>query len=254
MVAPVRKDALLTVVAIGLFLAPLGVPALHLSDTRYHYKRAQVTVDSPHGIAYASFSAANRISRGVPVLSRDIACSYGTNGRDCAFERYLAKNHTVPVGWATNPNQTLAGFVPNKYYRYVLINGTAYATQMIINKSVQNSNGYYRIDLALKQESTSHVLRAVALNASQQRNSIPPAVYRAATTGEATGYHAVDVPQTPIRVSNGTYYRVFLQSQSTPGPLLPMYNVLLTYGLPILGLFVLYRVFRRGYQQDTSNT
>lgn len=249
-----RRDALLTVLAVGLLLAPTGVSALHLTETRYHYKRVRVTTNRSHGIDYANWSAANTLTTGVPVLSRSIACSDGTRGRDCAFERYLEKGHTIPVGWATNPNMSLRGSVPNPYYRYAIINGTAYATRMRINDSIQNKKGEYRIDLALREEPVSRVLRAVSLNASQQRNSIPPVVYRAAKTGSATSYQSVDLPQTPIRTSNGSYYRVFLASRHSPAPLLPVYHALLTYGLPLLGIAILYRVFRRRNPQENQST
>jgi hypothetical protein len=245
MVTSVRRDALLALLALGLLAAPLWAPAFHLDDTAYRYERARLTTESQYGIDYANRSVVAEATGFLPI-SKDIVCTIGTSGRACAFESYLAANHTVPsTAYTNNPNLTRDSFHGLERYQYVLVNGTAYATIYVPNQSVQNDRGWYRLDLGLERRSLDEVLRSVSLNVTQDREEIPAVVYRAATSGEATAHHEVAVPQTPIRLANGTYYRVFLAGRTEPAPLFPFYHAILVFGLPVAGLGILYRVSQR---------
>jgi hypothetical protein len=89
---PARRDFLLAVAALALLAGPLWANALHLGDPTYRYERARVEVGGERGIEYVDESAA---PSGVSI-SEEIGCSIPREVRTCAFERYLAANHTVP--------------------------------------------------------------------------------------------------------------------------------------------------------------
>lgn len=237
LLTPARRDALLAVVAIALVAGPLWAPALHFGDPTYRYERVEVTTDGA-GIEYVNESS-------VPLrtaISEDIGCSGGWDVRTCAFERLLVDNRTVPSGvYSSNPNRDPDGF--EERYRYVLLNDTVYETVYHTNGSVQRDDGMYRVDLAIEPASPGRALQRVSLAATS--DDVPSVVADAARNGEARARQQVRVPETVIRLEDGTYYRVYLAERSDAPPMSHVVDSLLTYVAPLVGLYLLVGLSRR---------
>lgn len=224
---PARRDALLVVLTFTLLLAPVWAPMFHFNDPTHRYERVHVTTANGT-IEYANES-------GVPVqtvISAEIACTESfMKSRSCFFERYLAEGHTISSGiWSTNPGHTIR---PSFYqYRYALVNGTVYKPSYDTNESKRNQDGLYRVELALEPEPTDKVLRRVSVDADRT----PDPIRKAAENGAATSHREIEVPETPIRLDDGTYYRVYDAGETDPSELDRLLAGLLRYGLPYLGI------------------
>jgi len=251
-----RREAFAALVAVGLLAGPVWIPSLHLDDPTYQYERVRVTVEGS-GVAVANTSAAPPRT----MVSDEIACS-GYSSRVCAFERRLARNHTVLTEvYASSPGERTDTFAagPDRY-DYVLIDDTIYETTTLANRSrvyvvadgtvyqkgeapegVPTSGDLYRNELSLRRVSPATALADV----SRDPETVPAPIGRAAETGSGVAHHRLDVPQTPIRTEDGTYYRVYLADWR--GPILESgwIETLLVLGAPMAGLFVLFRLRRR---------
>jgi hypothetical protein len=252
---PQRRDALRAVVALALLAGPLWIPALHLADPTYRYERAQVTADGP-GVAFENESA---VPAGT-ILSEEIACA-GYSSRVCAFERQLARNTTVLTGIysSTAGTGTSSFALAPDGHDYVQINGTVYEATTVANRSrvyvVANGTVYekgtapddadtsgdlYRVALSHQQVPPAEVLSRV----SRDVDTVSPPIARAARTGTGVAHRDLDVPETPIRTADDTYYRVYLAGQrETDG--LAWLETGLIIGTPIAGLIILVRLRRR---------
>lgn len=239
---PARRDTLLVILALGLLLGPVWVPTLNLGEPTYHYEHARITVGGENGLAYANSTPFQDTDQ---LISADIGCTIPEEARICALEHY-ATNHTIPTeGYTTNPDLNSSTFGGIEHYRYVLLNGTTYTTTLIPNRSVQNSEGLYRLDLGFDPVPLNQAISAVSLNSTIQREEIPQAVYQAATDGTGKSHHRVNIPPTPIRTENGTYYRVYFDGRTEPSPAGQFLGKVLPIGTPIIGLLALYLLGRR---------
>lgn len=238
-VTPVRRDALLALLALVLLLSPVWVAMANISETTYTYERAEVVSDEDSGITY----------EGDPPLedkyiSVDIGCSVPQDTRVCAFERYLLSDTTVPTETYTN-NPAAPFDVGINRYQYVQINGSVYDPGYIGNRSVQREDGLYRLDLALEPASTTDALRQVSVDVSTESDNVPSVAIQAARQGSATSDQEVKIPQTPLLVDGDTYYRVYLASQNEPGQMESVLGIGLSIAGPLVGLYVGPRLFRR---------
>jgi hypothetical protein len=238
---PKQNDALLVLVGVILLASPAWVAALHVGEPTYHYERVQVVVDDEEGLTYARDDPE---FIGLPI-STEIGCSIPHEVRACAFERHLLDNHTVPTEvYTNNPDlDTVRSY--GIRYRYVTINGTAYRSAQVPNRSVQREDGLYRVDLGLRRVPMERALRAGSLNATFDREQIPSAVYRAAVSGESTAPRRVDVPEMPIRLDDGEYYRVYYEERTEAPGFLQLLEWIFTYVGPLVGLGILIRVSGR---------
>lgn len=239
---PFRRTLLWVVVAVVLLASPVAVSAMNVSETTYTYERAEVVVDDEDGITYAGDPDLYSIH-----LSEDIGCSTPADTRTCAFERHLVSNATVPTEmYATNPSAAIHMFdLGLERYRYVQLDGSVYEPTYVVNQSVRNDDGSYRVDLALESADATDALRDVSIDASNERADVPSVVVEAAREGSASADHEVGVPQTPIRVDDGTYYRVHQSDRSDPEPMMPVYGTALSIVGPLAGLSILYRLCQR---------
>lgn len=235
-----HRDILLAVVALTLLVAPLWVPAINIGDSTYTYARAQIVLDDEDGITYANETEGPFWK----YISKDIGCSISRDVRPCAFERYLAANNTVPTEVYTN-NPDAPHEMATERYRYVQVDGSVYETSYVGNRSVQNDAGLYRLDLALELASPADVLRAVSRDVSAEHVDVAPVVVEAAKEGEATSHHEVEVPQTPMRLDDGTYYRVYTAESSDAAPMAQFLRIVLPIAGPLIGLFIVFRLFQR---------
>lgn len=236
---PLRRDLLLAVVALMLLFSPVLVSATNISETTYTYERVEVVVNEEDGITYAGDPQLSDTP-----ISKEIGCSVSVSTRTCAFERHLLSNVTVPTeAYTTNPAATLDVGIDR--YQYVQINGSVYEPIYRGNWSVQRDDGLYRVDLALESTSAVDALHHVSINASTESEDVSPVVLKAARQGSAIADREVEIPQTPIQVDSGAYYRVYVSGQNEPssmgsllGTILPIFGVL-------VGLYICYGLSRQ---------
>lgn len=236
---PARRDALLALVALALLAGPLWAPALDLGEPTYRYERLEVTTDG-NGVQYANESAVPTR----PPISDAIACSGGFETRACAFERLVLENRTVPTDVHTNnPNLNLQRDGLDRY-QYVRVSDAVYEPTYVPNRSARNDDGWYRVDLGLEAVDPDEALERVSLRVDS--DAVPSTVAEAARDGEATARREVDVPATPIRLADGTYYRVYEADRSGPGPPVPRaLDGFLRYVAPFVALYLFARLWTR---------
>ncbi|WP_135664403.1 hypothetical protein [Halorhabdus rudnickae] len=131
-------------------------------------------------------------------------------------------------------------------YEYVLSDEAVYRATARANESAQRDDGDYPIELALEEVQPEEALQDVSMPITSKTQSV---VAEAARTGNATTHERVDVPETPIRLDNGDYYRVYYAgtiSDSVDYHLIRLAgNGLLVFLFPLLGLKLLFRGPRR---------
>lgn len=253
---PRRRDALRALVAVLLLAGPIWIPALHLDDPTYQYERTRVVVDG------GSVGLANESEAPPRTTPSDRIVCAGAASRACAFERHLVRNHTVLTGvYASTPGKRTDTFAvgPDRY-DYVQIDDAIYEPITLANRSrtyvvangtvyrrgtapdgVATSGTLYRSELSLRRASPTEALADV----SRDAESVPTPIGRAAETGVGTSHAGLDVPQTPIRTGDGTYYRVYLAEWRGPVIETSWIETLLVVGSSTTGLFTLYRLRRR---------
>jgi hypothetical protein len=185
------------------------------------------------------------------VLSDEIACT-GYSSRACAFERHLARDHTVLTGiYSSSPGERTDPFaVAPDRYDYVQLNETIYEPITVANRSrvyvvangtvyekgkaptgVDTSGDLYRDELSLRLASPVEALADV----SRVSDEVPAPIRRAARTGAGVAHRELPVPRTPIRTDDGTYYRVYLADQRQPPSDSSWIETLLGLGAPVSG-------------------
>jgi hypothetical protein len=179
---------------------------LHLGDSAYRYERVRVTA------ADGTIEYASEAPQTPAPISVEIACTAEfMQSRGCFFEQHLAANHTVPSGISSsNPDTT---DIPTfERYEYVVLDGGVYETSYVVNHSRRNDEGFYGVDLALDPASADEALRSASVPAEEA----PAPVREAARTGVGTAHRDVAVPKTPVRLENGSYYRVYSAGRTDP--------------------------------------
>lgn len=206
LLTPARRDALLAAAALALLVAPVWAPTLHLGDPTYRYEAVRVTA-ADGTIAYADGSDAPAYR---PV-SIQVACTSGfAQSRGCYFERNLAADRVVPSDVSTGAPGDVD--LPDvERYSYVVVNETVYETSYVANRSHEN-DGRYRVELALEPASAEEALRSVSVPVEDA----PAPVREAAETGVGTAHREVDAPRTPVRLDDGSYYRVYAAGKTDP--------------------------------------
>lgn len=253
LLTPARRDALLALIALGLLTGPLWAPVVNLGGPTHQYERFEVTTTET-GIEFATEGPAPFQTR--TSISDDIACSSTREIRPCAFERLLLENETVPTEVHTTNADAFIGDATERY-RYVLVDDTVYEPTYAPNRSVRNDDGWYRIDLELEPADPDEALERVSLPADS--DGVPPTVAEAARTGEATTRHDVAVPETPIRLEDGTYYRVYQSDSSLRPPVWRGLDGFFRYVSPFVGLYLFWRLSARvsfsyvGPQDETTD-
>lgn len=237
-----RLDLFLALVAVGLLASPALVAFLDVGERTYRYERVEVTTDGS-SVEYANESAAPDRTP----IDGAIACAesglYAWELRACTFEKSVLENGTVP----TELSYGSPGRVPQlslypERYRYVSLNGTVYETAYVANESAPRGDGY-RIDLTLEPASPEAALEHASHDiASKEVSSTAAEVAR---TGDVTTLQKETVPERPIRLEDGTYYRVFLAEEIEPSATTRNQILVLTALASLSGLGLLVHLFRR---------
>ncbi|WP_157575462.1 hypothetical protein [Haloferax sp. Q22] len=231
---PSRRMVLIGVVVLMMVGGPLWSSLFHIGERNHQYESYEVVIDNETGLAYVddSFPAMNHR------LSEDLGCGPFSMSRICALER-VTLNSTVPTKrYTTNPDWEPPHFGHERYH-YVLIDGQTYETRYVPNRSVTENGKYpYRLDLGLRPVPREDVLRSISLNVAH----VSPTVRAAAESGTHSTHARVDVPNTPVRLADGTYHRVvydgYTQSTRAEGLL----ELILEFFAPFFGVILLPRV------------
>lgn len=228
LLTPLRRDALLAVLALALLVAPIWAPLTHLGDPSYGYERTPVTAANGT-VEYANESDA-RTHR---VISTEIACTGGMmESRACFFERHLAADPTVPTNVETGSPGQLGHFPTFERYDYAVVNGTVYETSYVANRSHEDYDGDHRVELALEPVSARRALDSASMRAERA----PAPVRRAAERGTATSHRHLDPPKTPIQLDDDTYYRVYQLGHNDASAFEDLLAGLLRWGSPLVGV------------------
>ncbi|WP_254763132.1 hypothetical protein [Natrinema marinum] len=237
-----RFDLFVALVAVGLLTGPAVTALLDVGERTYRYERAEVTVDGS-SIEYANESAAPDRT---PVDGA-IACAesgpYAWEIRACTFEESVLENGTVPTEFSYGaPGPVPVSSLLPERYRYVSLDGTVYETAYVANESAPRDGGY-RIDVTLEPSSPEAALEYASHHVTSREVSSTAA--KAARTGDVTTLQKATVPERPIRLEDGTYYRVFLADEIEPSKPDRTLNVVLTYLAPLSGIALLAYLFGR---------
>lgn len=236
-----RFDCFVALLAICLLTVPVVTAFLDVGEPTYRYERVEVTTDGS-SVEYADESAAPDRT---PVDGA-IACAesgpYAWEVRACTFEESVLENGTVPTEFSYGaPGRVPLPFHPERY-RYVSLNGTVYETVYVANESAPRDDGY-RIDLTLEPASPEAALEHASYDVTSREVSSTAA--EAARTGDATTLRKATVPDRPIRLEDGSYYRVFLAGEIEPSKPARNLRPVLTYLAPLAGIALLVYLFRR---------
>ncbi|MDQ2051812.1 hypothetical protein RBH26_15140 [Natronolimnohabitans sp. A-GB9] len=240
--APFHRDLALAVLAVGLLTAPLWVTALSLGEPITEYDRAEVTTDGS-GVTYAD---PDTVPPETPI-SDSIECA-GWSGdlRACSFEDHLLEEESLPTGlYSTNPNSTSVPWsLTADYYEYAQVDDRLYEVAYEANASAQRDDGMYRVDMTLEPADPDAVLRWVSIDVDDA--DLPSVVADTARDGSGTSRGPVDVPEAPIELEDGTYYRVYQErGERDPSTAERFIATALSYVAPIVGLVGLVRLSRR---------
>lgn len=231
-----RRGATLLVLALILLTAPFWIGQFDLDADRYTYERTEV------GVEDGTISYVGPTTGPEPHLpiSDDLGCeARGPNAveRICSFEHHLAtSNATIRFGWST----TTIDMEParGREHRYLLFPDGVYEQLERTANSTESASDlhgeFYPMYLEIEAVDPHVALHDVSVDAS--RSNVPNVVRRAAESGEASTRGGVDVPQDPIRVDGGTYYRVYESDVSDPPPLETAAYLFARFLAPVLGL------------------
>lgn len=250
----IGRDLLLALVVLVLLSAPLWVTVLHFDDPTYRYERLAVTAADGTIEFEDPAGDASTVS-----VSGDILCTDAVRSRACPLERQLLDGDRVPTGIFTSTPDT----VPDPFeerYRFVKTEDGIYEPATTLNRSqayrVDESDGsvvplndedavdgpiYYRVELTLEPIPAARALELDAVTVG----SVDPVVREAADTGSATAHERADVPDSPIELPDGTYYRVYLAETRQPSPTGVQSASLIRWGSPLVGLVLASRLARR---------
>ena len=243
------RTLLLALLVLALLAGPLWVEVLHLNDPTYRYERAEVTVVTGT-IEYAS-----EIDDPAVAISDDILCTDPVSTRACALERTLVDGGSVPADVYHRGPGTPDVFEED--YEYVATRGGIYRPTAVTNRSqayvienggarrVENGtageDAFYRVELTLERADAPAALEDVSVPI----DSVGPVTREAATSGSATTHRDIDIPETPVRLEDGTYYRVYLNEKRGPPATVGTAVFLLRFGAPLAGLVLAWRVWDR---------
>lgn len=238
--SPLQRDILLGLLAAGLLTAPLWIGLVGISGPTYTYDRAEVTVNET-GIEYVN-------SEEVPFytpISDSVECAGWVGDlRACSFERYLLQEDSLPTEiYQSNPNMTLSfSAYEANYYRYVQIDNKVYEPSLEVNTSAEREGSLYRVDMVLDSADPAEVLQRVSLDVDE----VDSVTAETAQEGVTTSTNDVAVPETPVKIDDGTYYRVYQERGfEEPSTAASGIHTLFTYGGPVIGLVIVASLSRR---------
>ena len=244
--SPRRRDLVLALVGLALVTAPFWIGQFDLDDPRYTYERTAVTTDNGT-IEYANAGDSAAVSG---PISEDIGCLRGFDLgeiRYCTIEGSIATNETtVTIAYTSDSEpDSLHRTMGSGSYRYLAVNGGIYVQTVRVDRSAggNESAARYPVYLDLERADPEAALEDVSIERSSA--DVSPTVARAAETGSETTRSEIEVPQQPIRLEDGSYYRVYLEETTEPTSTETLLSLLARFVAPISGLVLFANVFRR---------
>ncbi|MDF9745608.1 hypothetical protein [Natrinema salsiterrestre] len=235
-----RHDLVFAVVALGLLTAPLWVAHLPVGERTYHYERVEVV---PNGTDIEYGTDTDRFPG---PISDEIACAPAGSleVRPCALEQLVLDNETIPTEvYSSHPGPTRLPVTTEERYQYVRIDGSIYEPTYVANDSEQRGDGMYRVDLTLNRTAPDRALESVSRRVTS--DDLSPTVVEAARSGDARAHREADVPETPIRLEDGTYYRVYLTEYGDSSAVSSGIYFVLRYIAPLAGLIIALDIWQR---------
>ncbi|ADD05490.1 uncharacterized protein Nmag_1919 [Natrialba magadii ATCC 43099] len=245
--SPFYRDLVVFLLAVCLLTSPFLVATVHIGEPAHEFDRAAVTTNDS-AIEYADEDE-DEDEDDVPFLtpiSEDIDCAgWAGDLRACALEEQVLDGQPVPAGMWTGE----AGHTPvstpylSGYYRYIQLDGQVYEPAYETNASEQR-NGMHRVELALEPADPDDALQRVSVDVTDE--DLHPTVAETAREGATTTRAAVDVPETPIELEDGTHYRVYESQQVDESPWdSSSLAFALRYVVPLIGIAMLVSLSRR---------
>jgi|GEM_PF-3367520 len=240
-----RRVAILSV-ALGLLLltAPLWIGVFDLQESVTTYEREEVTTEG-EAIRYATSPPGIRY----PVLSEDLGCTLGqprATMRLCAHEAALATGQERPViTWTDGPDANVLS--PAIRYRYVQVEEAVYEPTADVadgpGDPPADETDRYPVYLDLERVDPATALADLSVPVEADR--VPGVVRSAAREGSATTRGTVDAPPHPIRLADGSIYRVVLDERGDPPAWSSILHSLAVYLAPVFGLLAIHAAWRR---------
>lgn len=226
------RVAMLAVLGIVLCAAPLFVAVSDVGEPVQRYDSTEVTANDTSIWTDDVTVLYNR------PLSEEIACLGDYNVRTCQFEEYALQRGGIETGVrVSGPDASLTSVVEeDPVVRYVQIDGRLYERTY----PTYETESEYAVRFEHEPGNAERVLDTVAVEA----DDVSPTVAEAIREGEATSRDEIDVPETPIATSDGSYYRVYHRNQS-PAPRTDDWVTWLAALSPLGGLALLVRLWRR---------
>lgn len=240
-----RRVALLAL-AVGLLLltAPVWIGVVDLQKPVSTYERIEVTTEDDR-LRYAE---PPRMGDYRPI-SPELGCALGqprTTRRLCDLEAGLAAGDGRPVAeWTDDPNEDPRS--PPHRYEYLLLNGAIYEPTATVGSEPGDpppgETDDYPVFLDLERVDADVALQELSIDG--RADFVPDVVRRAATDGSATTRGSVDAPRHPIRLADGSTYRVARTDTDDPPAWNTALHSLARYLAPVLGLLALHAAWRR---------
>lgn len=242
--SPRRVAVISLVVGLMLVTAPLWIGVFDLQKPISTYERVEMTTDE-EAIQYAESPPGGSY----PVMSESLGCTLGqpwTDRRLCELEASIANGDSRPItDWTDDPHADPRS--PAHRYEYVILDGTIYEPSASVGADPgdppADADGEYPVYLDLERVDPAVALRDLSI--AVQHDSIPDVVQRAARDGSATTRGTVDAPARPIRLADGTIYRVVQSETEDPSAWYGVVHSLATYLAPLLGLLAIHAAWRR---------
>lgn len=227
------RVAMLAVLGIVLCAAPLFVAVSDVGEPVHRYDSAEV-VANDSGIWYESDDPWLYERQ----ISDEIACLGDYNVRTCQFEEYALQRGGIETSVRVSTPDASITPVPEEdpVVRYVQIDGRLYERTY----PTYETESEYAVRFEHEPVNAERVLDAVAVDA----DDVAPEVAEIAGEGGATFRDEIDVPETPIATSDGSYYRVYHRNQG-PVPRTDDWVTWLAALSPLGGLALLVRLWRR---------
>ncbi|ELY90574.1 hypothetical protein C483_10956 [Natrialba hulunbeirensis JCM 10989] len=239
--SPFYRDLAVSLLALCLLTSPFLVATFHIGEPAHEFDRAAVTTNDST-IEYADRDDVPALTP----ISEDIDCAgWAGDLRACALEEQVLDGQAVPAGmWTEGVGHTpparpyLAG-----YYQYVQLDRQVYEPTYETNASEQR-NGMHRVELSLEPTNPDDALQRISVDVTDE--VLHPTVAEAAREGATTTRAAVDIPETPIELEDGTRYRVYESQQVDDSPWdSSSLASALRYIAPLLGIALLVSLSRR---------
>ena len=203
----------------------------------YQYESAEV-IATDTGVAFVDEDA---VPDGIKI-STSVACAGTIADRTCALERTIVESGPQPIG-INSTDVSADERIQEPPYDFVQLEGTVYRVSYGLDERVEDDEGRHPVVANMSQAIPAAVLHSISIDTTEE--DVDSTVVTATETGDAESTSAAEVPETPIRLDDGTYHRVYLTEPAPTGADSPLvFSVILGVALGIALLLGLSRKLR----------